>query len=93
MLLKAGPEFWGLSGAEIFSRRRIPCPLSFWHIDEEGEVKAKLRPRMVDAERCLSVREQQDILDEAGRTFGMSRWRCLRGGWMRMGDLLMLTGV
>jgi hypothetical protein len=70
MLLKAGPEFWGLSGAEMTSQRRIPCPLLFWHIDDEGEVKVKLRARMVDAERCLSVREQQDILDEAGRIFG-----------------------
>lgn len=70
VLLRAGPEFWGLSGAELTSPRRIPCPLSFWHVDEEGEVKVKLRARMVDAERCLSVREQQDILDEAGRIFG-----------------------
>lgn len=70
LLLKAGPDFWGLSAAEISFHRRIPCPLTFWHIDDEGDVKGRFRARMTDVELCLSAREQQDILDEAGRVFG-----------------------
>lgn len=69
LLLKAGSDFWGLSMAEMTSQR-IPCPLSFWHIDNDGEVKAKFRARMTDAERLLSAREQEDVLDEAMRIFG-----------------------
>ncbi|KAJ5363823.1 uncharacterized protein N7496_009536 [Penicillium cataractarum] len=71
ILLKAGPEFWGLSVAEINPQRRIPCPLSFWHINDEAEVKGKFRAGMTDVERLLSATEQQDILDEAGRIFGI----------------------
>jgi hypothetical protein len=70
LLLKAGSDFWGLSVAEITSSQRIPCPLSFWYIDNDGEVKAKFRARMTDVERLLSAREQDDILDEAMRIFG-----------------------
>lgn len=70
LLLKAGSDFWGLSVAEITFQQRIPCPLSFWHIDNDGEVKAKFRARMTDAERLLSAQEQGDILDEAMRIFG-----------------------
>jgi hypothetical protein len=73
LLLKAGSEFWGLSDAEIGSCRRASCPgLSFWHVDDGGgEVKARLRARLADVERVLSAQEQQDILDEAGRVFGL----------------------
>lgn len=56
--------------AEISSHRRLPYPLSFWHIDNDGEVKARFRARMTDVERSLNAREQQDILDEAMRIFG-----------------------
>ncbi|OKP12456.1 hypothetical protein PENSUB_1822 [Penicillium subrubescens] len=69
LLLKAGSDFWGLSVVEITSQR-IPCPLSFWHIDNDGEVKAKYRARMTDVESLLSAREQNDILEEAMRIFG-----------------------
>ncbi|KAF3393840.1 hypothetical protein F1880_004962 [Penicillium rolfsii] len=69
LLLKAGPDFWGLSVAEMTSHQRLPCPLSFWHIDDDAEVKAKFRVRMTDAERLLSAREQDDVLDEAIRIF------------------------
>ncbi|CEJ54027.1 hypothetical protein PMG11_00352 [Penicillium brasilianum] len=69
LLLKAGPEFWGLSLAEIRSQRRIPCPLSFWHVEDDGDVKAKFRAGMSDVDRLLSVLEQQDILEEAGKIF------------------------
>jgi hypothetical protein len=68
-LLKAGPEFWGLSLAEISSQRRIPCPLSFWHVEDDGDVKAKFRAGMSDVDRLLSPLEQQDILDEGGKIF------------------------
>lgn len=71
LLLKAGPEFWGLSVPEINSQRRVPCPLSFWHVDDDGDVKGKFRAGMTDVERLLSAAEQQDIWDEAGRIFGI----------------------
>jgi hypothetical protein len=70
LLIKAGSDFWGLSVAEMAFHQRIPCPLSFWHVDDDGDVKAKFRARMTDVEALFSAPEQQDILDEAMGIFG-----------------------
>ncbi|KAJ5639904.1 uncharacterized protein N7484_007766 [Penicillium longicatenatum] len=67
-LLKAGPEFWDLSATEL-KARRTPCPLSFWHMDDDGVVKAKFRTLMVDAGRLLTPQEKQEILDESLQIF------------------------
>ncbi|KAJ5537881.1 hypothetical protein N7494_007360 [Penicillium frequentans] len=67
-LLKAGPEFWDLSATELMAHR-TPCPLSFWHIDGDGAVKAKFRTLMVDVDRLLTPQEQQDILNESLQIF------------------------
>ncbi|KAI2788982.1 hypothetical protein POX_e07007 [Penicillium oxalicum] len=83
LLLKAGPDFWGLSTAELPSppfgstskKRQIPCPLSFWQIggvdDDGAEIKSRFRSRMVEVERALSPTEQEEILHEAVGIFGM----------------------
>ncbi|KAJ5157017.1 uncharacterized protein N7482_008117 [Penicillium canariense] len=70
-LLKAGPDFWGLSAAELSPHRRTPCPLSFWQIDDDVGVKVKFRVRVAEVEQFLSSREQQDIFEEARAIFGM----------------------
>lgn len=67
-LLNAGPEFWDLSSTEL-KARRTPCPLSFWHIDNDSAVKAKFRTLMVDIDQLLTPQEQQDILNESLRIF------------------------
>jgi hypothetical protein len=69
-LLLAGPEFWGLSASELHSGKR-PCPLSFWHVDDEAAVKIKLRTCISDVDHFLTAQEQQDILDEAIEIFNM----------------------
>ncbi|KAJ5633066.1 hypothetical protein N7490_009405 [Penicillium lividum] len=67
-LVKAGPEFWDLSAAEL-QASRTPSPLSFWHIDDDDAVKAKFRKRIVQVDQVLTPQEQQDILDESLRIF------------------------
>lgn len=67
-LLKAGPEFWGLSVAD-FSSTRTPPPLSFWNIDDNAVVRSKLRDRMTKVDHLLTSQERQDILNESSEIF------------------------
>jgi hypothetical protein len=67
-LLKAGPEFWGLSVAD-FASERTPSPLSFWNIDDNMAVRAKLRDRILKADHLLTSQERQDVLLESKEIF------------------------
>lgn len=67
-LLKAGPEFWGLSDAD-FTSSRTPSPLSFWNIDDYMAVRTKFRERILKADALLTSQERQEILDESGEIF------------------------
>lgn len=67
-LLKAGPEFWGLS-VKDFASERTPSPLSFWNIDDNIAVRAKLRDRILKADRLLTFQERQDVLNESKDIF------------------------
>ncbi|KAJ5123607.1 hypothetical protein N7448_009704 [Penicillium atrosanguineum] len=70
LLLTAGPGFWGLSATELRSGK-MPCPLSFWHVDDAATVKVRLRTCIEEADHLLTAQEQQDILDEAIEIFNM----------------------
>ncbi|KAJ5110656.1 hypothetical protein N7532_001191 [Penicillium argentinense] len=67
-LLKAGPEFWGLSVTD-FASSRTPAPLSFWNIDDDIAVRARFRHRIARADRLLTNQERQDVLDESAEIF------------------------
>ncbi|KAJ5633522.1 hypothetical protein N7528_001364 [Penicillium herquei] len=67
-LLKAGPQFWDLSAAEI-KAKRTPCPLSFWHIEDDAVVKTKFRSLITSVDCLLTREEHQEILDESLRIF------------------------
>lgn len=67
-LLKAGPEFWGLSVTD-FASTPTPSPLSFWNIDDDLVVRAKFRDRIIQADHLLTSQERQDILDESKEIF------------------------
>lgn len=69
-LLKAGPEFWGLSVTD-FASERTPSPLSFWNIDDNMAVRAKLRDRILGAEHLLTSQEREDVLKESKEIFRM----------------------
>ncbi|PWY61658.1 heme-binding peroxidase [Aspergillus eucalypticola CBS 122712] len=63
-LLKAGPEFWGLS-ARSMNTAALPVPLSFWHVDEEEVIKASFRSRLNMADKLLTETEREEIIQEA----------------------------
>ncbi|KAJ5724822.1 hypothetical protein N7493_006550 [Penicillium malachiteum] len=67
-LLKAGPQFWDLSAAEI-KAKRTPCPLSFWHIEDDAVVKTKFRSLITSVDCLLTREEHQEILDESLQIF------------------------
>lgn len=67
-LRKAGPEFWGLSVADLTSGR-TPPPLSFWKIDDYMTVRTKFRERVLKADALLTSQERREILDESGEIF------------------------
>ncbi|KAH0593468.1 hypothetical protein MHUMG1_08605 [Metarhizium humberi] len=67
-LLKAGPEFWGLSAQEA-DLTALPPPLSFWRVQEAELVKARFRDCVVAADRLLTEPERREILDEALEIF------------------------
>ncbi|KHN97521.1 heme-binding peroxidase [Metarhizium album ARSEF 1941] len=68
-LVKAGPEFWGLSAAEMDPSAALPPPLSFWRVEEEASVEARFRDRVVTAGKLLTERERLEIYDEALEIF------------------------
>ena len=67
-LLKAGPEFWGLSAQEA-DLTALPPPLSFWRVQEAELVKARFRDCVVAADKLLTEPERREILDEALEIF------------------------
>ena len=67
-LLKSGSEFWDLSATEI-KASRTPCPLSFWHIEDDVAVKTKFRTLIARVDRLLTREEHQEILEESLHIF------------------------
>ncbi|KID83689.1 heme-binding peroxidase [Metarhizium guizhouense ARSEF 977] len=67
-LLKAGPEFWGLSADEA-DLTALPPPLSFWRVQEAECVEARFRDCVVAADKLLTEIERREILDEALEVF------------------------
>ncbi|GCB20118.1 hypothetical protein AAWM_03003 [Aspergillus awamori] len=63
-LLKAGPEFWGMS-AKTMNPAALPAPLSFWHVDAEESTKTSFRSRMNMADKLLTEAEREEIMQEA----------------------------
>lgn len=63
-LIKAGPEFWGLSpkseDLELF-----PPPLSFWHVPDDPSYEKEFRSRVKEAEGLLTTAETDDVIDES----------------------------
>ncbi|KAJ5178699.1 hypothetical protein N7492_001909 [Penicillium capsulatum] len=67
-LLKAGPEFWGLSPKEM-NPSDFPSPLSFWCVENDETVKTEFRERAVKIDGLLTEAERQEILDESLEIF------------------------
>lgn len=67
-LLKAGPEFWGLSPKEM-DPTNFPSPLSFWCVENNDAIQAEFRSRVEKADKLLTEPERQEILDEALEIF------------------------
>ncbi|KAJ5860954.1 uncharacterized protein N7529_008264 [Penicillium soppii] len=67
-LLKAGPEFWGLSPREM-DPTAFPPPLSFWCVEEGEVVQAKFRNSVLKADKLLTETEREEILDESREIF------------------------
>ena len=63
-LLKAGPEFWGMS-AKTMNPAALPATLSFWHVDAEESTKTSFRSRMNMADKLLTEAEREEIMQEA----------------------------
>ena len=57
-LLKAGPEFWGLS-AKTMNPAAFPAPLSFWHVDTDEAIKTSFRTRVNMADKLLTETERE----------------------------------
>ncbi|KAJ5095325.1 hypothetical protein NUU61_004681 [Penicillium alfredii] len=67
-LLKAGPDFWGLTEKEM-DPTAFPSPLSFWCVEEADVVQAEFRNRVVKADNLLTETERQEILQESLEIF------------------------
>lgn len=67
-LLKAGPEFWGLSPKEM-DPTNFPSPLSFWCVENDETVKTEFRTRVEKADNLLTEPEREEILAEALEIF------------------------
>ncbi|KAI9371583.1 heme-binding peroxidase [Aspergillus egyptiacus] len=63
-LLKAGPEFWGLS-AKTMDPTAFPAPLSFWNVDRDESIKTSFRSRVNMADKLLTEAEREEIMQEA----------------------------
>lgn len=67
-LLKAGPEFWGLSPQEM-DPTNFPSPLSFWCVEDDDAVRMEFRKRVLKADKILTETERREILEEALEIF------------------------
>ncbi|OAA36479.1 heme-binding peroxidase [Metarhizium rileyi] len=63
-LMKAGPDFWGMS-AEDMDPTALPPPLSFWCVEEASFVKDQFKECIISAEKLLTEAERREILEES----------------------------
>ncbi|PLB48896.1 heme-binding peroxidase [Aspergillus steynii IBT 23096] len=61
-LIKAGPEFWGISPEDLAS---FPPPLSFWHVPDDPSYEKEFRSRVKEAEGLLTTAETDDVIEES----------------------------
>lgn len=78
-LLKAGPEFWGLSPKEM-DPANFPSPLSFWCVEDDDAVRMEFKRRVLKADKILTETERREILDEALEIFRRCRLLTLQLG-------------
>ena len=62
-LLKAGPEFWGLSDEEDITS--FPEPLSFWSVNDDPAFRDQFKSRANEAGSLLTADERQDVVEES----------------------------
>ena len=67
-LLKAGPEFWGLTPKDM-DPKNFRSPLSFWCVDNDELVNKEFRARVEKADNLLTESEREEILAESLEIF------------------------
>ncbi|KAE8361564.1 hypothetical protein BDV27DRAFT_147738 [Aspergillus caelatus] len=62
VILKAGPEFWGLTTDDEI--QSFPPPLSFWAVNNDPEFRETFKSCVNEAGELLTLNERQDELTE-----------------------------